>query len=128
MSWHAAIAGADLPESTPTAVEIAGRSVCIVRVGANVHAFDDACPHRQWPLHEGALTGAILRCRAHTWEWNVRTGALQRMRAPECLVTHAVRETEGILEVQIAPSAPAPRELSPLWERVRSREPERHPA
>lgn len=128
MSWHAAIAQGDLLESTPTGVEVAGRAVCLVRVGTRVHAFDDACPHRQWPLHEGTLTGAILRCRAHTWEWDVRTGVLQRMRAPECLVTHAVRENDGMLEVQIAPSAPIPRPLSPLWERARNREPERRPA
>lgn len=118
MSWLAVLAAENLPEATPTAVEVAGRPLCLVRMEGAVHAFDDACPHRRWPLHEGRLVGSVLTCRAHTWEWDVRTGALLRMRAPERLVTHEAREREGVVEVRIDPAAPAAAERSELWARA----------
>jgi nitrite reductase/ring-hydroxylating ferredoxin subunit len=117
VSWQHALDAADLAEATPTAVDLDGRPVCLVRLDGALHAFDDACPHRQWPLHLGWLNGAVLRCRAHTWEWDVRDGSLQRMRAPECLTMHEARERDGAIEVRIDPGAPAPRPLSGLWRR-----------
>ena len=117
MSWHAALEAADLPDATPTAARVDGRDVCVVRLDGELHAFDDACPHRQWPLHLGRLDGAVLTCRAHTWEWDVRDGTLQRMRAPECLTMHEAREQDGVIEVRIAEGAPPAKELSPLWRR-----------
>ncbi|MCW2967082.1 MAG: rieske domain protein [Solirubrobacteraceae bacterium] len=119
MTWHRALATEELLESTPTPVHIEGRDLCLVRLGHEIHAFDDACPHRQWPLHLGWLDGSVLRCRAHTWEWDVRSGALQRMRAPECLTMHAARERDGAIEVQIAANVPA-RKLSALWRATQS--------
>jgi toluene monooxygenase system ferredoxin subunit len=117
VSWHHALDAGDLDEATPTAVQVDGRDLCLVRLDGEVHAFDDACPHRQWPLHLGRLDGHVLTCRAHTWEWDVRTGVLQRMRAPECLTMHRAREHDGAIEVQIDRTAPEPRALSPLWRR-----------
>lgn len=121
MTWIAVLATGQLPEGTPTAAEADGRALCVVRVDGVVHAFDDACPHRRWPLHEGRLAGHVLTCRAHTWEWDVRTGDLLRMRAPECLVTHEVRERDGLVEVRVRPGAPAAAERSGLWARARAR-------
>ena len=118
MSWQRVLGGQDLPDSVPTAVQVDGRDICIVRVEAEVCAFDDACPHRQWPLHAGRISAGILTCRAHTWEWDVRTGELQRMRAPECLTMHEAREREGSIEVRLDPCAPAPLQISPLWRRA----------
>lgn len=128
MSWERALEAAALPEATPTGVEVAGRALCLVRLDGELHAFDDACPHRQWPLHEGRLAGNVLTCRAHTWEWDVRTGDLLRMRAPECLVMHEARERDGVVEVRVDPEAPPAAERSRLWARARAREAQESPA
>jgi toluene monooxygenase system ferredoxin subunit len=96
-------------------MELQGREICVVRLQQDIHAFDDACPHRQWPLHLGHLKDGILTCRAHTWEWDVRTGELQRMRAPECLTMHEARERDGAIEVRLDPEAPEPLLISALW-------------
>lgn len=122
MSWVPALAAEELPEATPTGIEVAGRALCLVRLDGELHAFDDACPHRQWPLHEGRLEGRVLTCRAHTWEWDVRTGDLLRMRAPECLITHEARQRDGVVEVRVDPDAPAAAERSRLWARARARD------
>jgi nitrite reductase/ring-hydroxylating ferredoxin subunit len=90
---------AALAEQTPTGVELDGQAICLVRVADGVFAFDDVCPHRGTPLSEGSLAGTTLTCRAHTWEFDVRTGELLRLRAPACLSMRAVRERDGMIEV-----------------------------
>lgn len=115
MSWHRVEGLDELRERGMCPVHVGGRDVCVVLRDGEMHAFDDACPHRQWPLHLGSLDGNVLTCRAHTWQWDVRDGSLQHMRAPDCLVMHEAREHEGMLEIRIAEDAPPPKELSPLW-------------
>jgi nitrite reductase/ring-hydroxylating ferredoxin subunit len=122
VSWHDVLAADELPEASPAAVQVDGRAVCVVRLDGALHAFDDACPHRQWPLHLGALSGSTLTCRAHTWEWDVRDGSLQRMRAPECLVLHEAREADGRIAVRVAADAPPAKPISRLYERMAARD------
>jgi nitrite reductase/ring-hydroxylating ferredoxin subunit len=115
VNWHRVLDAEALEQATPIAIELQGREICVVRLQQDIHAFDDACPHRQWPLHLGHLKNGILTCRAHTWEWDVRTGELQRMRAPECLTMHEARERDGAIEVRLDPEAPEPLLISALW-------------
>jgi nitrite reductase/ring-hydroxylating ferredoxin subunit len=115
VSWQRVLDAEDLEQATPTAIELQGREICVVRLQQDIHAFDDACPHRQWPLHLGHLKDGILTCRAHTWEWDVRTGELQRMRAPECLTMHEARERDGAIEIRLDQEVPEPLMISALW-------------
>jgi toluene monooxygenase system ferredoxin subunit len=115
VSWHRVLDADELEQARPVAIQLQGREICVVRLRQAIHAFDDACPHRQWPLHLGHLKDGILTCRAHTWEWDVRTGELQRIRAPECLTMHEAREHDGAIEVRLDPEAPEPLLISALW-------------
>jgi nitrite reductase/ring-hydroxylating ferredoxin subunit len=95
-----ALAGHELPPGTPVGVELDdGHAICLVRTADGVHAFDDVCPHRGTPLSEGKVSGTTLTCRAHTWEFDVRSGELLRLRAPACLTMHPARERDGMIEV-----------------------------
>jgi len=98
-TFVAALRADALPQRTPVGVELDGRPICLVRAGDGVHAFDDECPHRGTPLSEGRVDGTTLTCRAHTWEFDVRTGELLRLRAPACLTMHPARERDGWIEV-----------------------------
>jgi nitrite reductase/ring-hydroxylating ferredoxin subunit len=115
VSWHRVLDAEQLEQATPTAIQLQGREICVLRLAQDIHAFDDACPHRQWPLHLGQLKDGILTCRAHTWEWDVRTGELQRMRAPECLTMHEARERDSAIEIRLDPGTPEPLPISALW-------------
>lgn len=99
MTFHRVMDAGDLPAATPTAVDVAGEPVCVVRVEDGLFAFDDVCPHRGTPLSQGWLKGTTLTCSAHTWEFDVTTGALLRLRAPACLRMREVRERDGAIEV-----------------------------
>ena len=99
MSFVRVMEAAALPEGRPAAVEIGGDPVCVVRVAEGVFAFDDVCPHRGTPLSLGRLEGTTLTCSAHTWEFDVTSGKLLRIRAPACLRMREVRERDGGIEI-----------------------------
>ncbi len=99
MSFVEVMPAADLRDGTPTAVDVGGDAVCVVRVAEGVFAFDDVCPHRGTPLSLGRLDGTTLTCSAHTWEFDVTSGKLLRIRAPACLRMRQARERDGMIEI-----------------------------
>ena len=65
----------DLPERGGYLVEVEGEAIALFRVGATVHAIENACPHREGPLAFGDLRGTVVYCPLHAWGFDVRTGA-----------------------------------------------------
>lgn len=71
----------ELPEAAGLApgevltVTESGESVALFNVDGALYALDNYCPHRNAPLGEGTLRGAIVTCPWHHWEFDVRTGA-----------------------------------------------------
>ena len=69
-------------------VEVGGHRVGLYRVGGDVHALADRCPHRGAPLCSGgrdagrgrrrrarARAGArIVRCPWHKWDFDIASG------------------------------------------------------
>ena len=68
----------DFPEQLGVRVRAGQRMVAVFRVGTQLFAVDDACPHRGFPLHDGSVHGESVRCRSHGSCFNLRTGALER--------------------------------------------------
>ena len=64
----------DLPHGRGLCVQVDGIDVGLFRVGERIHAMENHCPHADDPLSEGTLEGAIVTCRAHGWQFDVRTG------------------------------------------------------
>lgn len=64
----------ELPERAGLCVRVDGIEVGLFRVGDQVHAMENPCPHAGDPLSEGRLEGAIVECAAHGWRFDVRTG------------------------------------------------------
>jgi nitrite reductase/ring-hydroxylating ferredoxin subunit len=56
-------------------VEADGREIVVLRVGAALHAFDNACPHEGNPLVDGEVLGDVLECAYHGWRFDLETGA-----------------------------------------------------
>lgn len=53
------------------------RIVALYNVAGEFHALDGVCPHQGGPLGKGCLTGAIVTCPWHGWQFNVATGQHQ---------------------------------------------------
>jgi nitrite reductase (NADH) small subunit len=75
---HAVGTIADFPEQHGVRVMVVGRALAIFRVGADVFAVDDSCPHRRFPLNDGIVHGRSVQCRTHGSCFNLATGALER--------------------------------------------------
>ncbi len=56
-------------------VALEGREIAIFRVGDELVAVDNACPHEGNPLVEGEILGDSLTCAYHGWRFDLETGA-----------------------------------------------------
>jgi len=66
----------DLPPGTGTSVTAQGKAVAVFNVDGTVYAIADGCLHRGMPLGMGVLEGGVVRCRAHGWRFDVKTGGV----------------------------------------------------
>jgi toluene monooxygenase system ferredoxin subunit len=65
----------DLWSGEMAGLEIDGRRILLVHIDNCIYAHLDACPHQNSRLSEGTLTGRILRCSRHHWEFDACSGA-----------------------------------------------------
>lgn len=53
------------------------RIVALANVDGKFYAIDGVCAHQGGPLGRGALSGCIVACPWHGWQFDVTTGANQ---------------------------------------------------
>jgi nitrite reductase/ring-hydroxylating ferredoxin subunit len=99
--FEAVLAASELQLREPVAVTVGARSVCLVRLEDGVFGFDDRCPHRGGSLARGSVCDSVITCAFHTWQFDVRTGELVRLRAPDRLALVETRERDGVIEVAL---------------------------
>ena len=76
-----------------------GNELAVYNVGGEFYATENFCPHRGAPLADGVLSGHIVECGWHGWQFDVRTG--ECLTVTEKLKTYRVRTEEGVLKVEI---------------------------
>jgi nitrite reductase (NADH) small subunit len=67
----------DCPPGTGLEVVAGDRVVALFNVDGTFYALDGVCPHQGGPLAEGDVTGCIVTCPWHGWQFDVRTGQHQ---------------------------------------------------
>ena len=65
---------ADVPVGEGREFVIGGRIVALCHVEDRFLALDGICPHAGGPLAQGKLTGCIVTCPWHGWQFDVATG------------------------------------------------------
>ena len=50
-------------------------AILLVKLDGQIHAYDGRCPHQGAALVEGELSGDVLTCHAHHWQFDAVTGA-----------------------------------------------------
>ncbi len=81
--------------------EAAGVAVCLARIGGELSALDNWCPHRRGPLGQGWVEGNAVVCPWHSWTFDVRTGDAE-YPVSERVAVFPVREEAGDVLVDIA--------------------------
>lgn len=64
----------DVPTDRGLRVAVDGVAIGLYRVGDEIHAMEDTCPHAGFPLAEGDFAGCVITCKAHGWPFDVTTG------------------------------------------------------
>jgi nitrite reductase (NADH) small subunit len=73
------------PPGSAREFTVEDRVVALFNVDGTLYALDGVCPHQGGPLGEGDLTGSIVTCPWHGWQFDVSTGQNQlnpRMTQP----------------------------------------------
>lgn len=96
---NAELSLAELPVDSLVRVEQDGANLVVIRSQGQVFAYQDRCPHAFWPLSQGSLSGNVLECPGHGWEFDVQTGRC--LNAPAyCLTPVAVTITGDAVRLE----------------------------
>ena len=92
-TWYRAIAAKDCPPGSAVECVAGDRIVALFNVDGAFHALDGICPHQGGPLGKGMLTGCVVTCPWHGWQFDVTSGQHQISAA----IVHAryVAKVEG---------------------------------
>ncbi|MGD0703662.1 MAG: Rieske (2Fe-2S) protein [Trebonia sp.] len=64
-------------------VQLDGVSIVVVRAGHAIAAIENECPHLGSRLSDGQVSGRSIRCAAHGYRWDLKTGrSVQGPRGP----------------------------------------------
>lgn len=93
MDRHEVACTSELAEGTAKLASVRGLELCIFRVGGEYRAYRNLCPHAGAPIGNGPVTGTVLRCPWHGWEFDLRTG--DHLFNPACKLQGYAVEVEG---------------------------------
>lgn len=76
MAFVKAGAIGELRPGTIREYQVNGKAVAIANVSGKCFAINGICLHQGGPLGEGELSGKMVICPWHAWEYDVTTGKL----------------------------------------------------
>jgi len=92
---------AEVPENTPTGVEVDGRSIVLIRTSGGIHALEDECSHEEFPLSEGELVDGEIECVLHGARFDVASGEARALPAVKPVRTYECRISDGEILVRL---------------------------
>jgi len=100
-NWIRIAAVTDCPPGTAKELVAEDRIVALFNVDGQFHALDGVCPHQGGPLGQGTVSGCIVTCPWHGWQFDVTTGQHQTSQS---LVhpSFPVKVEEGEVYVDLA--------------------------
>ena len=75
--WTRLAPVADCPPGAAVELVAGDRIVALFNVEGTLYALDGVCPHQGGPLGQGELTGCIVTCPWHGWQFDLRSGQHQ---------------------------------------------------
>jgi nitrite reductase (NADH) small subunit len=75
--WHRLADVREVPPGTAGEYVAGERIVALFNVGGAFYALDGICPHQGGPLGKGSLSGCIVTCPWHGFQFDVTTGQHQ---------------------------------------------------
>jgi len=81
----------DFPSTNLMVVKVRDQDVLLAKMGSDVYALGDTCPHRGCSLAEGEIEDELVVCGCHGSAFNVKTGNVEAAPAVEGVPIYQVR-------------------------------------
>src|SRR5271167_2340422 len=75
--WTPVAKVSDCPPGAGLELVAGDRMVALFNVEGAFYALDGVCPHQGGPLGKGQLSGTVVTCPWHGWQFDVCTGKHQ---------------------------------------------------
>ena len=86
--WYPLALSKDVKAGKLLGVAFAGEPIVLARTETGaLFALEDRCAHRQVPLHDGVLTGEMLKCGYHGWSYD---------RSGKCVTVPSLGKEQGL--------------------------------
>ena len=92
---------ADLPTGKSAEVVAQGRIFAVYNVDGVFRVLDGICPHAGGPLGKGMLSGKIVTCPWHGWQFDVESGQ-HCLNATLCQPTYEVEVSDGFVCITLS--------------------------
>jgi nitrite reductase (NADH) small subunit len=76
MAFVRAMKIGELPPGMTRELQLDGKVIALSNVGGKLYAINNVCLHRGGPLGEGELSGQVVTCPWHGWQYDVTSGKL----------------------------------------------------
>jgi nitrite reductase/ring-hydroxylating ferredoxin subunit len=91
----------EVPKGQGKLVEVSGKRIALFNVDGSVYAIDDTCTHLGGPLSDGTLEGETVTCPWHGATFDVTTGKVLSLPAPQSVQRYSVRIDGSDVEVEV---------------------------
>jgi nitrite reductase (NADH) small subunit/3-phenylpropionate/trans-cinnamate dioxygenase ferredoxin subunit len=76
MAFVRAMKIGEVPPGMTRELQLDGKVIALSNVGGKLYAINNVCLHRGGPLGEGELSGQVVTCPWHGWQYDVTSGKL----------------------------------------------------
>jgi 3-phenylpropionate/trans-cinnamate dioxygenase ferredoxin subunit len=99
--WHCAGELAQLSEDNPIEFKLDGAEVGIFKVGEDIYALENVCPHAYALLTQGFVDGETVECPLHEAVFHIPTGKCLKEPGGRDLKTYAVRLAGESIQIKV---------------------------
>lgn len=71
----------EVPPGMVRELQLDGKVIALANVGGKLYAVNNVCLHRGGPIAQGELSGQVVTCPWHGWQYDVTSGKLVTNRA-----------------------------------------------
>lgn len=99
--WRCAGHVAQLSEDSPVEFKLDGVDVGIFKVGEQVYALENVCPHAYALLTQGFIDGETVECPLHEAVFHIPSGKCLKEPGGRDLKTYAVRLAGEEIQIKV---------------------------
>ena len=74
MGWERVVSLQELEHKKSALFKKDTKHIAVFKVGQDIWAIDNRCPHQGYPLVQGTVDACVLTCNWHSWKFDMRTG------------------------------------------------------